>query len=133
MEPAESALVAIEPDWNAVQERYLEGEELASIAQDHGTTAKAIAMRAWRYKWKDQQFRRLERDKKQIESEVRGCLTVSCLREARVFQREDPPADLQERDLWGKARLRLLDTASKLFGWDADPLAQTKQAKVLDV
>ena len=128
-----TAISPIEPDWNVIQERYLDGDDLASIAEDHAITPKAISMRAWRYHWKAQQFKLLEKNKVEVEREVRGCLMVSVLREARMFQRMDPSANPIEADLWGKVRARCHDLASKLFGWERDPLDHARQIKAIDV
>lgn len=128
-----TAIAPVEPDWNAIQERYLGGEELGTIAQDFGLTPQQIAKRAWRYRWTKQQFKLLQEQKDQTEAEVRGCLMVSVLREARCYQREDPPSDPKARMDYGKARMLCYETAAKLFGWCDDPVAKAKPAKCLDV
>ena len=133
MEGETTAITTLEPDWNAIQERYLEGEELGSIAADHNTTPKAIAQRAWRYHWKAQQFKLVEARRGEIEKEVRGCIVVSVLKEARAFQREDPSPIAAERDTFSKARERLYNLAARVFGWERDPLDSAKSAKCLDV
>jgi len=133
MDSVEQAIIVAEPDWNEVQRRYLTGDELTSIAADCGTTPHKISQRAWRYGWKAQQFKLLEQGKKEVELEVRGCITISVLKEARAFQREDPPLDLALRDIHNKTRLRLLETASKLFGWSDDPLANAKPARCIEL
>lgn len=133
MDSLEIAPIAVETDWNEVQRRYLTGEELGSIAEDCGTTPHKISQRAWRHGWKAQQFKLLEEGRKELEREVRGCITVSVLKEARAFQREDPPSDLLLRDTHNKVRLRLLETATKLFGWSDDPLTSAKRAPCIDV
>lgn len=128
-----SAISPVEPDWNVIQERYLDGEPLAFIAADFGLTPGNIATRAWRYRWKSQQFKLVEQNKAEIEREVRGSLVVSVLKEARLFQAEDWPSDWGLRDTASKCRTRLIENAAKLFNWNSDPLAGMKQAKALDV
>lgn len=123
----------IEPDWNYIQERYLQGDELAIIAEDTGATVNAIRCRAHRNRWKQQQLKLLERNKLEIEHEIKGNLIVSVLRESRAYQREDIPADPESRDVLSRCRERLINAATRLFGWDADPLAKTKQVKAIDV
>lgn len=127
------AVMPVEPDWNSVQARYLEGDDLSAIAVDNNTTVAAISTRAWRYHWKELQFKLLEKNAREVEREVRGCITVSVLKEARAFQRDDIPPIGPDRDTFNRCRLRLLETAGKLFGWDADPVAAAKPAKCLDV
>ncbi len=120
-------------DWNEVQRRYLQGDPICEIAEDCGTKAKLISDRAWRYGWKALHHKQLEENKQEVEREVKGSIMVSVLKEARAFSREDTPSDLALRDVASKVRLRLLETASKLFGWDADPVAKAKPVKAIDV
>lgn len=133
MDTVEQAITAPEPDWNEVQRRYLVGESPSEIAADLGISAKDISQRAWRQHWKEQQFKLLGHSRKEIEAEVRGCITVSVLREARLFQREETPVCLELRDIANRTRLRLLETASKLFGWSDDPLASAKPARCIEL
>jgi len=134
MESTELAPIAAEPDWNAIQERYLQGEELAVIAEDTGATVNAIRCRAYRNRWKQQQLRLLEKDKAAVEQEIRGNLLVSILRETRVFQREDIALDPITRDMLSKCRERLITSASRLLGWEErDALSGVKRANCIDV
>lgn len=123
----------VEPDWKAIEERYLDGEEVKSIAADYGITPGSICSRAWRNHWRDRQFKMLEQNKKEVEREVKGCLTISLLKDARAFQRSDPPSDPAAWLTVIKARQVCLATAAQLFGWDDDPLAAAKTVKCLDV
>lgn len=122
-----------EPDWKAIEQRYLDGEELRDIASDYGVNPGAIATRAWRGKWRARQFKWIEENKLEVEREVRGCLAVSVLKDARSFQREDPPSDPSQRLTLIKARRELLETAARLFQWNDDPLAKAKPARCLEV
>jgi hypothetical protein len=126
-------LQTTEPDWNAIQERYLQGDALTDIANDYGTTPNAIATRACRLKWKDQQLRLLRKDQTALSEEIKGNLLVSILRESRMFYAQEPSIDAESADLWSKVRERLINSASKLLNWDADPVKDAKQARVLDV
>ncbi len=50
-----------------------------------------------------------------------------------LFRFDDPAQEPDEADAWSRVRLRLLETCSKLFHWDADPVAASKPAKCIDV
>lgn len=128
-----TALSAPEPDWNAIQERYLEGESSGDLAAEFGTTANAIRLRASKHKWKEKQLRRLQENEIELGKEVRGCLLVSVVREARHFRLIDLPSNPIELDLLSKVRARLVDTAGKLLGWERDPVMDAKPARCLEV
>lgn len=127
------ATVNVEPDWNAIRERYLQGDEINAIAADFGVTANAISCQAYRNKWKDAQLRLLSRDKVLLGEEIRGNVLLSVLKESRMLQRMDPSTNPVEADLWSKVRDRLVSTSSRLLGWDADPIANAKPARCLEV
>lgn len=127
------AIGPVEPDWNAIQERYLTGEGLATIAADYGTTVNAISIRAHREKWKAQQFKVLLADEQAVSREVRANLVVSCLRESRFFHELAPSRNPIEQDLWSKIRDRLVSTAGKLLHWEQASTSGSKHAITIDV
>ena len=133
MEAESVALAVVEPDWNAIEERYLDGESSIELAEAFGTTPNAIRLRASKGKWKDKQLRRLQDNERELSKEVKGCLMVSVLREARMFRLQDPVTNPIEADLWSKVRARLVDTASKLLGWERDALDSAKRVHTLDI
>ena len=130
-----TALTPIEPDWNAIQARYLDGDSSAELAEEYGTTANAIRLRASKGKWKDKQLRQLGENEVELGREVRGCLLISVLREARMFRMTDPALVPEVLDTMSKVRSRLIGDAARLLGWDRenDPLASMKSAACLDV
>jgi hypothetical protein len=132
--PSETtALELAEPDWKAIQERYLEGDSSTELAEEYGTTANAIRLRASKGKWKDKQLKQLQENEVELGKEVRGCLLVSVLREARMFRMTDPTPNAVELDLMSRVRERLVNTASKLLGWERDPLERVKSARCIDI
>lgn len=134
IQEALSPPATIEPDWNAIQARYFEGEELATIAADYGITDNAISCRAHREKWREQQLRLLvQADEPAVSREVRSNLIVHVLKESRMFQRLDPVQSASEARAWAQARALCIDAASKLLRWEEDPVQRAKLAKCLDL
>lgn len=127
------AIAVTEPDWNLIRERYLQGEALADIAVQCGTTFNAISCRAYKEKWKEQHIKLLLADEKALSKEVRGNLLVSILRESLMFQRLDPSPIPDVLDTMSRCRDRLISSAGKLLGWDVDPVASAKPSRCLDV
>ena len=125
------AIATAEPDWKAIQERYLAGEDHSAIAEDYGVTANAIRCRAHRHHWKDQLLKLIGKNRKEVGEEIKNCVLVSCLREARMLQRTDP--QLETLDVTSRSRERLLDTTSRILEWDAVPLANAKSIRCHDV
>ncbi len=128
-----SPIIPQAPDWKAIKERYLQGEDLAPIAEQYGVTVGAISSRAYTHKWKELQIRELLKDEKSTSAEIRGSLIASCLWESRMFRHMDPSASPEKLDLYSRVRLRLVETCGKLLGWDADPLKSAKHVKAIDV
>jgi hypothetical protein len=120
-------------DWNLVRERYLDGEPLACIADECGTTANAISIRAHREKWKQLAVRELLGDERRAGEMVRGNLLISCVQESKLLAELQPSRNPAEQDVWSRIRLRLLDTSSKLLGWERDAVQDAKAAKAIDV
>jgi len=134
IETLTDAIAPVEPDWNAIRERYLQGDSLADIALAHGTTDNAISVRAYQQKWKAQRASDILKDEKGLGAEIRGNLAVSCLEESRMFRDLLPSISPDMLDLYSRARMRLYDTTAKLLRWDADPVDSMKHAKpTLDI
>jgi len=128
-----AALTQIQPDWNSIRERYLDGEPLAAIAADNGVLPNTISVRAYSERWKELQVRELLKDPKAVGEEIRGNLIVACLRESRMFRRLEADASPETLDIMSRVRLRLYDTTAKLLQWDADPMDKAKHVKAIDV
>lgn len=132
-QPTPTPPAVIEPDWNAIRDRYLQGDEIAGIAADFGVSANAISCRAYQNKWKDAQARLLLKDEALLSKEIRANILVSVLKESKMFQRLEPASNPVELDLWSKVRDRLVTTAGKLLGWSVEPGSNAKPAKCIDV
>lgn len=131
--PDQVAIAIPSPDWKTIQQRYFGDEGLDDIAKDYGITANSIAARAYREGWRDQQLLIEVQDQVSVSNEIRANILVSVLKESRMFMRMAPSRSAGEADTWSKVRERLVSTAARLLGWDADPLAKTKQVKAIDV
>ena len=132
-EPLSNTLAPLPPDWNLVRERYLNGDELADIAQSCGTTESAIWNRAFHEGWRDAELIAQVQDPIALSKELRDCVLVSVLKEARQVASERPRRNPGERITMAKARESLVAVAARLLGWSDDPAANAKQARCIDV
>lgn len=126
-------LVSVDPDWSAIQSRYLAGDTLADIGTEFNVLPGTIAVRAHREKWKAQQIKALLADPKALSEDVRGNLLLSIWKDSRFFAALDPTHNAEEMELWARVRDRLLVASSKLLRWDDDPVTSAKRAKCIDL
>ena len=114
-------LVPLDRDWNAIRDSYLQGKPALEIVKDYQVSLYALRIKAQQQGWRELQKVAQEFARNELSEEIRSNVLISVVKEAKLIRDyEIRSLESDEHERVSKNRERLVATAARLLGWDAE-------------